>query len=46
MKFAPKGPMHQTQALVQNMAGRRTGDKPLSEAMVVWFTDAYMCLSA
>ena len=25
------------------MAWLRTGNKPLSEPMIVWFTDAYMC---
>ena len=25
------------------MAWRQAGDKPLSEPMMVWFTDAYMC---
>ena len=29
-------------ALVQIMAWRWIGDKPLSEAMLTWFTDAYM----
>ena len=29
-------------ALVQIMAWRQTGDRPLSEAMSVYFTDAYM----
>ena len=29
-------------ALVQIMAWRRTGDNPLSEAMLVCFADAYM----
>ena len=29
-------------ALVQVMAWRRTGDKPLPEAMMTQFTDAYM----
>ena len=28
--------------LVQIMVWRRAGDKLLSEAMMVWFTDAYM----
>ena len=30
-------------ALVQIMAWRWLGDKPLSEPTMVWFTDAYMC---
>ena len=29
-------------ALVQVMAWRRTGDKPLPELMLIQFTDAYM----
>ena len=33
-------------ALVQVMAWRWTGDKPLSEAVVVCFTDAYVHHSA
>ena len=38
IKFSPyfvsKGPIHNMPALVQTMAWRRPGDKPLSEAMV------------
>ena len=34
-KFAPKGPINNIPALVQIMAWRRPGDKPLSEPMVV-----------
>ena len=34
LKFVPKGPINNILALVQIMAWRRTGDKPLSEAMV------------
>ena len=33
-------------ALVQVMAWRRKGDKPLSEAMLVYSTDTYMRHSA
>ena len=33
-------------ALVQIMAWRRTGDKPLSETMIAQFNDAYMRHSA
>ena len=33
MKFVPKGPINNIPALVQIMAWRRTGDKPLSEIM-------------
>ena len=35
LKFAPKGPIDNVRALVQIMAWRRPGDKPLSEAMLV-----------
>ena len=41
-KFVPKGPIGNKPALVQVMAWRRTGDKPLPEAMLTQFTDAYM----
>ena len=35
LKFVPKGPMNNNPALVQIMAWRRPGDKPLSESMLV-----------
>ena len=35
LKFVPKGPINNIQALVQIMAWRRPGDKPLSEPMMV-----------
>ena len=35
LKFVPKGPINNIPALVQIMAWRCSGDKPLSEAMVV-----------
>ena len=35
LKFIPKGPIINIPALVQIMAWRRSGDKPLSEAMMV-----------
>ena len=35
LKFVPKGPIINNPALVQIMAGRRSGDKPLSEPMMV-----------
>ena len=38
--------MHNNPALVQIMAWRRSGDKPLSKPMIVKFTDAYMRHSA
>ena len=42
LKFAPKGPIDKKWALVQVMAWRRIGDKPLSEPMLTRFTDAFM----
>ena len=35
LKFAPKGPINNIPALVQIMAWRQPGDKPLSEPMIV-----------
>ena len=35
LKFVPKGQINKIPSLVQIMAWRRTGDKPLSEAMMV-----------
>ena len=35
LKFVPKGPINNIPALLQIMAWRRPGDKPLSEAMMV-----------
>ena len=35
LKFVPKGPINNIPALVQIMAWRHSGDKPLSEPMVV-----------
>ena len=35
LKFVPKGPINNTPAMVQIMAWRRPGDKPLSEPMMV-----------
>ena len=35
LKFVPKGPINNIAALVQIMACRRPGDKPLSEPMIV-----------
>ena len=42
LKFVCKGPIDNKWALVQVMAWRWTGDKPLSEPMLTQFTDAYM----
>ena len=46
LKFVPKGPINNIPALVQIMAWRRTGDKPLSEPMMTQLNDAYMRHSA
>ena len=46
LKFVPKGLINNIAALVQIMAWRRTGDKPLSEPMMTQFNDAYMRHSA
>ena len=35
LKFVPKGPINNIPALVQIMAWRSPGDKPLSELMMV-----------
>ena len=43
LKFVPSGPVDNESALVQVMAWRRTGDRPLPESMLAHFTDAYMC---
>ena len=40
LKFVPGGPINNVPALVQIMAWRRLGDKPLSEPMI--FNDAYI----
>ena len=42
LKFVPMSPIDNKPALVQVMAWRRRGDKPLSEPMLAQFTDAYM----
>ena len=44
LKFVSKGPIDNKSALVQVMAWRQTGDKPLPEAVMIQFTDAYMWL--
>ena len=45
LKFVPKGPINIFPALVQIMAWRRTGDKPLSEPMMTQFNNTYMFAS-
>ena len=42
LKFVPEGLINSKSALVQVMAWRRTGNKPLPEPMLTLFTDAYM----
>ena len=42
LKFVPRGPIDKKSALVQVMAWRRTGDKPIPEPLLNQFTDAYM----
>ena len=42
LKFDPKSPIDNKPALVQVMAWRQTGDKPLPELMLTQITDAYM----
>ena len=42
LKFVPKGPINNIPALVEIMAWRQSGDKPLSEPMLAQFNDAYM----
>ena len=46
LKFVSRGQINNIPALFQIMAWRRPGDKPLSEPMMVKFTDAYMRHSA
>ena len=42
LKYVPWDARNNMSALVQIMAWRRPGDKPLSEPMLIQFTDAYM----
>ena len=41
-KIVPKGTIYLQAALVQVMALRQMGDKPLSEPMLTQFIDAYI----
>ena len=43
LKFVPTGPIDDNPALVQIMAWRRIGNKPLSEPMLTRFTDTDIC---
>ena len=44
LKFVPKSPVNNIPALVQIMAWRRPGDKPLSEPMLV-FVPTHICVT-
>ena len=44
LKFVPRSLINKKPTLVQVMAWRRIGDKPLSEPMLTRFTDAYAAL--
>ena len=46
LKFVSKGLINNIPALVQIMAWRRPGDKPLSDLVMAYYTDAYMRHSA
>ena len=41
LKFVPREPVNSIPALIQTMAWHQPGDKPLSELMMVKFTDGY-----
>ena len=42
LNFIPRSPIDDKPALVEVMAWRRTGDKPLPEPMLIQLIDAYM----
>ena len=42
LKFVPRSPIDNKPVLVQIMAWRRIGDKPLPEQMIAQFNDTYM----
>ena len=42
LKLGPGSPIDDKPALVQVMAWRWIGDKPLSEPMLTWLTNAYL----
>ena len=46
LKFVRKVPIDNNAAVVWIMAWCRIGDKPLSEPMLTWFTDAYAALES
>ena len=45
-KFVPNNPTDNNPVMNQIMAWCQTGDKPLTEPMVPWLTDAVICHSA
>ena len=45
LKFVPKGPTDNKSVLVQVVAWRQTGNKPLSEPMLTQFTNALIWFS-
>ena len=42
LKLVPRSPIDNKPALVQGMAWRQTGAKPLPEPMMTQYTEAYM----
>ena len=46
LRFVPKGPINNIPALIQVIAWRQPGNKPLSDSMMVKFINAYMLHSA
>ena len=42
LKCVPEGPIYKMSAVVQVMACRRSGDKPLLEPMMIRFADVYI----
>ena len=42
LKFVPKVPIDNNQALAKIMAWCQIGEKSLSEPMLTWITDTYM----
>ena len=42
LKLVPRSTINSNPALVQVMAWRRTGDRPLPEQVMIQFTDTYM----
>ena len=43
LKFVPRTPIENKPALVEAMAWRQTGDKPLPEPLMTQLTNTYMC---